>query len=341
MLRRAVDGFGRIENVTASGVDPDAEVDFYPDDRATPIRLELRPWSAQSALDDPSAIRDRALLLVLRRAPEQLLSALRQEGRNFVDIGRGIVRLSLPGVLIDRTDIAPAPRIASPQRWRDPFADRASLVARTLFSHPDKPWRTRELAEAAGVSPMVASYAVRQLATWGVVNATRPGRAAQIRLRSERALIERWTSSYDWRKNARQAFAAPMGDRTRFLHRLPRLLSRYRWALTMQAGASIVAPHAMWDKVHIYVNVPRARDLQTVGAAAGWEPDPAGEVVLMQPWYDDAIWVDLQVIQAVPVVSTLQLILDLWHYPVRGREQAEHLLETHLAQRRRAAHAAR
>jgi hypothetical protein len=27
------------------------------------------------------------------------------------------------------------------------------------------------------------------------------------------------------------------------------------------------------------------------------------------------------------VVSDLQLALDLWHYPIRGREQAEHLIE--------------
>jgi hypothetical protein len=31
---------------------------------------------------------------------------------------------------------------------------------------------------------------------------------------------------------------------------------------------------------------------------------------------------------SVPVVSMLQLILDLWNYPVRGREQAERLLAT-------------
>jgi hypothetical protein len=31
------------------------------------------------------------------------------------------------------------------------------------------------------------------------------------------------------------------------------------------------------------------------------------------------------------VVSTAQLIVDLWHYPVRGREQAELLLEKHVA----------
>jgi hypothetical protein len=209
------------------------------------------------------------------------------------------------------------------------------LVARTLFSHPEKQWQTRELAEAAGVSPMVASYVVRQLAQWGVVDATRHGREAQIQLRSERTLIDLWTRYYDWRKNAQLAFAAPVGDPARFLRRLPKMLPKSRWALTMQAGASLLAPHSTWDKVHIYVDVGSPRDLPSVGISAGWTPDPAGQVVVMAPYYDDAVWVDLQVVRDLPVVSTLQLILDLWHYPVRGREQAEHLLETHFAAKRK------
>jgi hypothetical protein len=144
-------------------------------------------------------------------------------------------------------------------------------------------------------------------------------------------LIDLWTRQYDWRKNAQLVFAAPIGDPARFLRRLPKMLPKRRWALTMQAGASLLAPHSTWDKVHIYVDVASPRDLPSIGASAGWLPDPTGQVVMMGPYYDDAVWVDLQVVRDLPVVSTLQLILDLWHYPVRGREQAEHLLETHLA----------
>jgi len=341
MLRRAVEGAGRIAPVAPNAAGHQADVEFIRTDDAAPIRLQLTSWPAQPTLDLPPRAYETSTVFVLRRAPERLLSDLRREGRNFVDIGRGIVRLTLPGVLIDRTDLTPALRLAGPQRWRDPFADRTSLVARTLFSHPERQWQTRELAEAAGVSPMVASYVVRQLANWDVVNATRRGREAQIQLRSERTLIDLWTRYYDWRKNAQQAFAAPMGDPGRFLRRLPDVLSNYRWALTLQAGASLLAPHATWDKVHIYIGVRLTRDLQTVGTAAGWAPDPAGQVVLMQPWYDDAVWADLQVVHTAPIVSTLQLILDLWHYPVRGREQAEHLLETHLAAKTRTTHASR
>ncbi|NIM52031.1 MAG: hypothetical protein GTO22_22770 [Gemmatimonadales bacterium] len=53
----------------------------------------------------------------------------------------------------------------------------------------------------------------------------------------------------------------------------------------------------------------------------------------MQPWYRQSVWHDLQRARQTPIVSTLQLVLDLWHYPVRGREQSEHLLRTVLQRR--------
>jgi hypothetical protein len=48
--------------------------------------------------------------------------------------------------------------------------------------------------------------------------------------------------------------------------------------------------------------------------------------MLMRPWYARSAWEGMREVNGVPVVSDLQLVLDLWHYPVRGREQAEMLL---------------
>jgi hypothetical protein len=315
----------------------DTEIELRWRDKRPPDLVRLVSWPAKLpyALVPPLPP-NGPVLWVLRRAPERLIAELRREGHNFVDARRGAVRLVLPGIMIDRTDLTPATPTRDPQRLRDPFADRASLVARVLFRYPDRDWKTRELASAAGVSPMMASHVVRQLADWEIVDATRPGREARIRLRSERRLIEVWSAHYDWQKNPQLAFAVPMGAPTRFLQRLPDSLAKRRWALTMQAGASLIAPHATWDKVHIYVDVPSARDLRSVATSAGWSPDPAGRMVLMQPWYDHSVWTELQTVHRLPVVGTLQLVLDLWHYPVRGREQAEHLL-VHLASRKRRA----
>lgn len=52
-----------------------------------------------------------------------------------------------------------------------------------------------------------------------------------------------------------------------------------------------------------------------------------GRLVLLAPYYSTSVWEGVRPIGQLPVVSDLQLVLDLWHYPVRGREQAEHLIE--------------
>jgi hypothetical protein len=43
-----------------------------------------------------------------------------------------------------------------------------------------------------------------------------------------------------------------------------------------------------------------------------------------------SVWTGVTIRNQVPVVSDLQLILDLWNHPIRGIEQAELILEKHL-----------
>jgi len=178
---------------------------------------------------------------------------------------------------------------------------------------------------------MTASHVVRQLDQMRAVEVEREGRSILIRLRSVRTLVELWAMHYEWTKNARVALHAPMGDPQRFLPRLKSSLGKRRWALTMQAGASLVAPHAVWDKVHLYVDVDKPTDLAHIFDATEYVPSPTGRLVVMQPWYRDSVWHGLQAVKRLPLVSNLQLALDLWHYQVRGREQAEHLLRTELS----------
>jgi hypothetical protein len=335
LIRQAVNGVGEI--MISAAQDRKADLELRLPEHQVPVRLQLQSWPEELPRDRIPPHRPLPnLVWVLRRAPTRLLGELRRDGQNFVDVSRGVVRLALPGVFIDRTDLEPASRVLEPRRLRDPFADRASLIARTLFRQPDRDWGTRELAQAAGVSPMLASDVVRQLANWDVVDTARHGREARIRLKSERRLVEVWTSQYDWKRNPHVAFAAPIGDPLRFLRRLPETFAKHRWALTMQSGASLVAPHATWDKVHVYIDVPTSRDLRPLGITAGWSPDSSGRIVLMQPRYDESVWPEIEKRKELPVVSLLQLILDLWHYPVRGREQAEHLLQMHMARRSKA-----
>ena len=286
-------------------------------------KLTLEPLSA-SRQSSPK----RNTILVLNRASPKLLERLRRDRRNFVDIGRGTVCLELPSLVIDRTGVRAPPSTTASRPLRSPFADRASLVSRVLVEHPGRIWKSRELAACAGVSTMTASHVVRQLHQMGALEVQRQGRSSQIRLRSVRTLVELWAAHYEWTRNPRVTMTAPIGDPIRFLPRLLSLLGNEQWALTMQAGASLVAPHATWNKIHLYLDIGNAQDLHDVFGIEDYHSSDQGRLVVMQPWYRDSVWYGLRSMKNFPVVSNLQLALDLWHYEVRGREQAEQILHT-------------
>jgi hypothetical protein len=269
-----------------------------------------------------------AVVYVLHRATRRLHNEMRRAGHSFVDVS-GTVHLALPNILVDRTNL----RVQAPgsivRQSFDPFSDRASLILRTLLESVgrDRTWGIRELATEAGVSPATATRVTRELERHGV-QVQRRGRTAAVRLRDPHALFAAWTRAYDWTRNPGAAFAAPMGDADLFLARVKTGWNGPRWALGLQSGAARVAPLSTFSRVHIYVDVPDAQDLIAVGEMQGWEPAEDGNLVLLKPWYRTSVWHGLQRVEGLPVTSTLQLALDLWHYPLRGREQAEHLLET-------------
>lgn len=265
------------------------------------------------------------------------LESLRRANANFVDLESRTVRLSIRGLLIDRV-LPPEADDASESRPRtgaDPFADRASSVVRVLLrdalSPAPRAWGVRELASTCHVDRTTTSEVLRQLHEWRLVsserNASLRGRPVTARVIDVASLIDRWSASYDWTMNSRLAVHAPIGNVERFLARLPELLRGRRWALALQAAASRIAPHAAWDRVHVYVDARGANRLRAVATECDWEPGDDGQLVLMAPYYDRSLWSGITRLGRLPVVGIEQLLVDLWRYPVRGREQAEHLLE--------------
>lgn len=321
LLSRATRQVARVQPVgDAAKTDGAGALVEIKGDSGRSARLHLIPWD-----EAPSAVMPRSRIWVLRRGDRKLRQQLRECDENFVDPA-GAVRLHLPWLVIDRTDLEPV-RTPARKETRNPFSDRASLILRTMFdAGPEKVWSVGELAEAAGVSLGLVSYVSSALERRRLIKVQAAGRAKGLRLTDPVAVVEQWTRAYDWKTNTAVAFHAPVGSPQRFLRRLPEVLEDHRWALTLQAGASLVAPHAAWDLVHLYVDAKSDDGLLEIGQQQGWEPGEGGKVVLMAPFYKTSVWHGSRRIRDLPVVSDLQLILDLWHYPIRGREQAEHLM---------------
>jgi hypothetical protein len=217
----------------------------------------------------------------------------------------------------------------------DPFGDSASRIVRTLLRTALGPsprsWGVRELAMSAGVDRTTTSEVLRWLARSDLINRERDvgrrGRAIAVGIADPVRMLERWSASYDWTMNARLAVHAPMGSPERFVARLSNHFKGIRWAMTLQAGAALLAPHAAWDRIHVYVDARAESELRTIATREGWSAGDDGNVLLMSPYYKKTVWDNVQTIRQIPIVDIVQLLLDLWRYPVRGREQAEHLLE--------------
>lgn len=330
MLTEALGKSANIQTVTSrSARPPDISVDvFLRDQRHHPRLTFVLFQDAESAAKSSS----NEFVLVANRVTSQTAAAWRNKGQSFIDLG-GTVYIEVPGLLVDKKVRRQLIATKAQSKSVDPFADRASRISRYLLNHqPGQSWGIRELASLTQISLGTASKIVRTLEDRDLVVVAHEGRRAAVSVKNPRLLFKSWTSSYDWNRNLSLTVRAPVADAKEFLKSLPRKLpSRsQQWALTLQAGASLVAPHATLNHVHLYVDVPTTILLERFAADLNWPPDPDGRVTLMRPYYRDSVWKDVRKHSGVPVVDDLQLALDLWNYPLRGREQAEHILRRSL-----------
>lgn len=96
--------------------------------------------------------------------------------------------------------------------------------------------------------------------------------------------------------------------------------------MSLRAGSfRRIAPYAQFDVVHAYVKTERP--LEELALRRGWEASPSGKLCLLEPSYAESVWFREREEDGIPVVGPVQLVVDLWHYPVRGREAARHLIE--------------
>jgi hypothetical protein len=272
----------------------------------------------------------RALLVAHSLAP-RMRERLRTAGVNHVDLaGNLFIRESGLYVWLD-ADRKPPPltRLRS-ERPLNPFSKRASLVLRTLLEQAERSWGVRELSAETGLSVGHTSDIARSLVDRGYVAAVED----QLVLHDPVAALRDWIEVYNWRKNPRESFLVPF-EYEELVPRLGRALDEESvpYALTLLAGAALVAPHVQHAQLHLYIaEAAITRGLRAVTERLYGEPAlTGGNVHLLLPYYREATFVGQRRENGLPVVSTVQLFLDLAGYPLRGAEAARMLVKGPLA----------
>jgi hypothetical protein len=315
----------------ASRGGPDAVFELEIDDRRIPVLVEvkgryspqvedqLRRWAAQW--------HDGIVLLVLPKIPRPVRARLRADGVSHADL-TGTIYLRAPGIRIDIAGAGRPPRLSTHQQV-NPFSKRASLVPRALLAQPGTSVGVTALAERLDLAKGWVSQVVAELIARGWVDEVERG----VHLADPVALLRAWVLEYTWQDNEAAAFTVPF-EHDDLLKRVPAALDDLRWALTLQDGAALLAPHVHYQgQLHLYVNPADHEDaLERLESRLHAVPTPSGgNLQLLRPYYGAGTFYDLREHRALPIVSPVQLFLDLVHFPLRGAEAATALVRGVLA----------
>lgn len=274
-------------------------------------------------------------LLVLPRIDAARRAWLRERGINHADM-TGVLYLRLPGIRIQE-DGAASYRwgtLIAAQRNVNPFSKKASLVLRRFFEAPHASHSVTTLARDTGIAIGWAWDVTEQLIERGYV----AGTGDALRLADAASALVQWSGAYSWKKSRRRDFVVPYTKRE-LEHRLAEtwVPSSLHWALTLLSGAQRRVGHVMHDSSTYLYAVPampaELEDLLArVHAREVPEPVPGTHLLcVLEPYYGQAALFGAQVSETLPVVSDLQLFLDLAHFPLRGAEVAQHLLRSRIA----------
>ena len=244
----------------------------------------------------------------------------KEEGIFFIDLS-GNVYLKYRSLFIERTGFPN--RFPEKRRGRNPFSDKASLILRAMLEQSQRAWGVRELAQYVNLDPGFVSRMVRELEKRNYDVRSN----SKLQIRSPKGILEDWIHEYNYKKNQEFRYFCLAKSPDEILDKLRNVdVSEQKiiYALGLHAGANLIAPYTVYNEVHSYVSSKDvidflARELNLKAA----EQD--ANIIFLLPYYKHSVFYNKQLVNDLWVVSDLQLYLDLYNYPVRGLEQAEHL----------------
>lgn len=210
------------------------------------------------------------------------------------------------------------------------FSDKATIVIRAMLSRPEKKWVARDFEKEFGVGRARAAAVLSILRKKGFVGGIRSGRLAYSILLNKKALLEDWLKFYSFELNKTYLYYSPYEDalsRLKNYFEAKKLANGY--ALTLHTGANFITNYVNTQAVYCYL---KDEDFDEVSldlrqALNLKELREGGNFYLIRPYYKNGAFFNNKKIKGYNIASCLQLYLDLYNFPQRGREHARYLLK--------------
>lgn len=322
-----------ILNVTSENATPSGSVDMVISLRCKNETSRLLVEIKGKRLYPKDALQVAEKLREQKGVPMLAASSLSESSRSLLRENRtaywdksGSLYLDLPSALylIDKPGKTP-PR--QNRELKNPFKGSSAQVLHALLLEPQRSWKVTELADTAKVSPytshQVLDYLEKQL--W----VTKKGRGPQgVRLLSQPGkLLDAWAANHSLEVyqplRFHQLAKSPQAQKEQMGEFLG--LQKAPWAVTLEHGAQALAPFVTQLPSVVTVIVPESIPWLAAAKDSGYREVHEGENLLLWMVKDQAPFLGCRPINNLEIASPVQLYLDLFQWPRRGKEQAQNL----------------
>lgn len=211
------------------------------------------------------------------------------------------------------------------------FADRSGLLLHHLLCHPGAEFQIRETARQIGLSHSLVQRVISALLDTGIVTYQGIRTAKRYSLANPTKLLNDWLEQYS------------IVDRCRFFnyssgYSPDEIEGRIQnWKLCEKSNV-VLALHSAarrhqcsftnLNTVELYCPTKEIR--LALEKLLRLDPIERGyDVLLIEPYYSAIVAKESTTIEQLRVSSPLLTFLDLYHFPLRGKEQAEYMIKTH------------
>jgi len=214
---------------------------------------------------------------------------------------------------------------------RNIFSDKATIVIRAMLSQPERKWVVRDFEREFNVGRSMAAVILSILYKKGFIEGIRSGRLAYSKLINKKALLEDWLKFYSFDLSKIKLYYSSYKD---ILPRLKKYFEKKNlannYALTLHTGANLITSYVNTRSVYCYL---KNKDYDNLSLDLRQELDlkelkKGGNFYLIRPYYKESTFFECKKFKGYNAVSSLQLYLDLYNFPQRGKEHAQYLLKT-------------
>ncbi len=206
------------------------------------------------------------------------------------------------------------------------YADKSALILDWLLREGVKRenFPLREVAKEAGVSIGLVQRIFNILVLKGFIQTEGIRTAKKFSLKNPKNLLESWLESYSIVKKCRlRTYRSAFSGKSELLKALKQSGLNHKVILALHSAAEAHGyKNTSLDTLELYILDPSIRTkLENV---LQLEPQERGyEVLLIEPYYKGLVKQNMKNGKDPEICPLLLTFLDLYHFPLRGREQAE------------------